>query len=143
MKFTIHCGACEYGYSVMSGRPSEHRECPNCSSAFLHVTAVVEEVIQVAPDLEVRGRDPNLSKTQAKKSGVDIKSGQDWCRDLGRFVYRYREINRPKDRYIEFVHDRETGKVLRWCNERLTDHQSPRRRLRILSTFQRLCANRK
>jgi hypothetical protein len=104
---------------------SQHSPCPNCDSTTLHFTVVVEEQIKIADalDSQRRVRDLNLSKTQAKRRGIDIKSGYGWWRAGGKFVYRYQEVNHKTDRYREFVIDRETGEVLRDCDEPLAEHR--------------------
>ena len=125
MEFKVDCSNCGNNHWVHSGDLSEYSRCPKCNSTTLHFTVVVEEQIEITSVLDSRRqvRDPNLSKTQAKKKGVDIKEGYDWWRDGSRFVYRYQEVNHQTGRYRKFVIDHETGEVLRDCDEPLSEHK--------------------
>ena len=123
MKFKVDCNSCAYAHLVCYGDPSEYRECPNCGSASLHPTYYFVDTVQVVDDSRFRSRDRNLSKTQAKRTGIDIKDGMDWWRDGGKYVYRYQEVNRGDDRYVKVVVDLESGIVLRDCHEPLSGHK--------------------
>ena len=48
--------------------------------------------------------------------------GKDWSDDLGRFVSKHQLIDRKGNAYIELVVDDETGEILKWCSEPLSDH---------------------
>ena len=126
MNFKMDCPDCGHNHCVHDGKQSGYARCPSCDSATRHFIGVVEEQIEidVALDSRIQERDPNLSKTQAKKTRVDIKSGEDWWRDGGKFVYRYQEVNRKTDRYRKFVKDLETGEVLKDCDEPLSEHRN-------------------
>ena len=126
MEFRIDCKNCEYGRLVCEGDPSEHCECPDCGSASLHMTYYFVETVRVADDSKFRSYDPNLSKTQAKRTRIDIKDGMDWWRDGGKYVYRYQEVNRRNDQYLEVVVDLQSGIVLRDCDEPLSEHKRPK-----------------
>ena len=123
MDFKVECSGCRHSYWVHDGNPSEHCRCPNCHSTGLHLTVVVDEAIVVASDFRLQARDPSMSKTQGKRTGVDIKSGSDWWRDGGKFVFRYQEVNHNTNRYLKVVVDPEGGEVLRFCGEPLTEHR--------------------
>lgn len=125
MEFKVDCSNCGHSHRVHDDNPSEHSRCHNCDSATLDFTVVVEETVTItdALDSRIQERDPNLSKTQAKKTWVDIKSGSDWWRDGGKFVYRYQEVNRKTDRYRKLVIDLETGKVVKDCDEPLSEYR--------------------
>ena len=125
MEFKVDCPDCGNGYCVHDGRQSGYARCPNCDSTTRHFIGVVEEQIEITCVLDSRRqvRDPNLSKTQAKRRGVDIKSGYDWWRNGGKFVYRYQEVNHETGRYRKLVIDPETGEVIRHCDEPLSEHR--------------------
>ena len=125
MKFRADCDSCEYGHLVRDGDPSEYRECPNCGSTSMHRTYYFVETVQVVDDTRFQSRDPNLSKTQGKRTGIDIKNGMDWWHDGGKYVYRYQEVNHRDGRYLKVVVDRESGIVLRYCDELLSEHKMP------------------
>ena len=93
---------------------------PPCNLTYYFV-----ETIQVVGDSAFRSRDPNLSRTQAKRTGIDVKDGMDWWHDGGKYVYRYQEVNRLDNRYLKVVIDPESGMVLRYCDEPLTEHRRP------------------
>jgi hypothetical protein len=58
-----------------------------------------------------------------KKPFIETLDVPDYFRDEDRTVRRERIIDRDNDRYLETVSDYESGKVIRHCDEPLSDHQ--------------------
>ena len=110
----------EFGETLRPG------PCSRCDSDDTLVVLEVHETLGIVQDQRLTFDSSGPSRTQAKKTGVDYKFGLDWWHDGGKFVYRYQEVNRRDNRYVKFVLDRETGKVLRYCNEPLDEHRSRR-----------------
>ena len=126
MEFKIDCPDCGDSHCVHDGKQSGYARCPNCKATTRHFIGVVEEQVEITSVLDSRRqvRDPNLSKTQAKRRGVDIKEGYDWGRNSRKFNYRYQEVNHRTGRYRKFVVDVETGEALKDCDEPLTEHKT-------------------
>lgn len=53
---------------------------------------------------------------------AEILVGDDWSRDCQKWVRRDRFISRFLDLYNETVVDRESGDVIHYCHERLSEH---------------------
>ena len=123
MEFKIDCPDCGHSHCVHDVKRPGYARCPNCDSTTHHFIGVVEETILIGPSYDVRVRDPNLSKTQGRKRGIDIRSGASWCHDRDKFVELYRKVDRKTDRYRELVIDRETGEVLHHCDQPLSEHR--------------------
>ncbi len=70
-------------------------------------------------DIGVRTRH---RKPEKAKFDVQVIEGDDWTADRGRFAMKLQVIDRLNDWYLEVVVDKETGDVLHYCSEPLSDH---------------------
>ena len=51
-------------------------------------------------------------------------AGKEWSYSLARFVSKHRIIDKMGNRYFELVVDDKSGKILRSCQEPLSDHSN-------------------
>ena len=65
----------------------------------------------------------HLNAQGRRKFLVQVKSGDSYSQDLGRYVHLERLIDRPGDRYEEKVVDPETNEVIREISEPLSKHK--------------------
>jgi hypothetical protein len=68
--------------------------------------------------LSLKGRRPGL-----RRPFVELKTGQEWFRKLGRWHRLFRRIDHEADRYSERITDAETGEVVRELEEPLSEHR--------------------
>jgi hypothetical protein len=97
------------------------RPCPRCGSSARRVQ--VGEALAI-PKVEIFGklnwRSGEKRNRKPLRSGV---TGDDFYKASGRWSSVTRVIDRLKDWYYEHIIDRETGQVLRHCDEKLSDHK--------------------
>lgn len=92
--------------------------CPSCGQR--QFTERVEERFRIGEILKLKGYKGGMSKRKGLM--FEIFQGWDFSVDRGYFVYKYREINKRDDLYIEEVIDKNAGETLRKEKESLSKH---------------------
>jgi hypothetical protein len=90
----------------------------------------LEDILIEIPtgELNLKGLDigPKHRRRIPDRSRFDYREtwGMDWSETLCRFVSKHQIIDRENNRYFELVVDDESGEILIWCQERLSDHKN-------------------
>ena len=79
-----------------------------------------EASLTVTDFLDVQSRNMNI--TGKRKIRRQLQTGSQWSVSRAKFVDKVRNIDRDADTYYERVVDPETGQVLRYCEEPLSEH---------------------
>lgn len=92
-------------------------ECPQCGGRdkALGCTA------QVRLFAQIKLRVQDFLKTH-KKFFLEYIKGWDWWRDAKKMVFKFRKTDKENDYYRELIIDPDTGKVLRNCSQKLSEH---------------------
>jgi hypothetical protein len=114
-----HCAMCEYDFPdpiAFSAEPVG-TPCPQCGAS--------------APVFEVSASDSahfhEFAGTKGKRPGkkrpyIETQAGDQKEEDSGRWMEKFRRIDRDGDRYDEVVVDQETGEIVHECHEPLSEH---------------------
>jgi RNA polymerase subunit RPABC4/transcription elongation factor Spt4 len=108
---TVLCAGC--GTTIED--PSAPR-CPICGSTSRLLSATDSAKAHELAGLKAR-HDPKT------KPFREVKAGDDFCRDRGKWVDRVVSVDRENDQYAEKVTDKETGEVIHQCQETLRQHR--------------------
>jgi phage FluMu protein Com len=102
-------------YRAQSGKP-----CPRCGSIkrTIHVSVIASVMPQIHE--QVAWRSGNRRRGKPLRWGV---VGDDLYRKLGRWSTLERIFDRIKDYYYEHIADKETGAVIKHCEEKLSEHR--------------------
>ena len=115
----VRCGNCGIELKGSPNTlPDDRRDCPSCGSMLRHFSVSISETITVQSTLALKGR-----HATGGRPFIEQKVGDDLQRKSGRWMRLERVIDRAKNWYREVVTDRETGKIVRQCDEPLSDHQ--------------------
>ena len=121
LTITKYCREC----STKSSDSSAHA-CLKCKSTKMHITITVKETTKKNDSIEGKLKtDKYLGK---RKYGLEFFTG--WARKKinriyvpsNRGVYKERRIDRLNDEYYEKVIDLDSGKIIRYCEEPLSQH---------------------
>ena len=115
----VQCDACGAPIDEPSNTPPEKRSpCPSCGSTIRQIRVELAETLETHASLGYK------AKSQGKgKPYVEGRTGDDLHRKTGKWMLLERVIDRAKNWYKELITDPETGKVVRHCEEPLTDHR--------------------
>jgi len=118
---TWKCGDC--GEPCIPVREGDERaRCRRCGSfaKHIHLVFVDEANLTVTDFLDVQSK--NVNVTGKRKIRRHLQTGSQWSVSREKFVDKVRDIDRDADTYYERVVDPETGDVLRYCEEPLSEH---------------------
>lgn len=91
--------------------------CPKCGSSRRNIE------ISLSGSVTPRSMLGTKLKRQGKGQAVrEDKHGADFHKATGKWNHLDRIVDRENDRYYERIVDRETGKVIRECDEPLSEH---------------------
>lgn len=115
--YAIRCFECGYlfGEDVASSVP-----CPECGAEKKNHEVIMMEGIQFHESWRTQRRDP--TRPSDKKLRQDDFQGSEWSHRLGKMVRKERGINKDTNTYYELVVDMESGDVLHYCEEPLSNH---------------------
>lgn len=114
----IECSNCKYVFSDLPNL-DEITECPKCGSKDRHVIAV--EPVKLREQTKLVGKD--LKRPGKQKIRREVISGDDLHRKSGKWYDKDRVIDKDADEYMEKVTDPETGRVIHYSNEPLSQHK--------------------
>lgn len=96
--------------------------CPKCGSTHKTITMnFVDKIPKIRENL--RGRVKDMSRPSKEKLRQDFFDGDDFHHKSGKWNYKTRLIDRDNDLYREEVTDPETGEVIHFCEEPLSEHR--------------------
>ena len=119
---TVQCKDCGIELDQHPTGDRHPRACPTCGSQQRVLTIEIhDKVVRAHDQMLARVQDP--SKTGKAKTPIEIFSGDDLHRKSGKWHRKERLIDRSLDRYREVVTAPETGEVIHYCDEALSQHQ--------------------
>jgi hypothetical protein len=114
-----HCAMCKYDFPdpvAFSAEPAG-TPCPQCG-ASAPVFVVSESDRAAFHDFaEAKGKRPDR-----KKPYVETQAGEQMAGSTGRWMEKFRRIDRDGDQYDEVVVDQETGEIVHERHEPLSEH---------------------
>jgi hypothetical protein len=115
----VRCGGCGELLDERTDVPvSDRTPCPCCGSRDRRTEVDVEASIPLRSSLTAKGR-----RSDARRPFLEQLSGADFSHRLGRWMDKFRRIDRDHDKYDEVVTDPETGDVVHETHERLSEHR--------------------
>lgn len=112
----VQCKDCGYTGGDDFKRPDGILQCPNCRSSNLQIH--VMDTVQGHEKIGLKAyRD---GQTRAYR---ELIQGEELYRREGKWVRKYRLIDREADEYHECVTDPETGQIIHECKEPLSRHR--------------------
>ena len=116
---SIECARCGAGLDERENVPVENRtKCPECGSTSRLFKVTLSSTVRVTSSLSGKARSPD-----SRKPFVEFKSGDSYSWAHGIWAKLIRRIDRRNNRYYEKVFDPETGDIIHFCDEPLSDHQ--------------------
>lgn len=94
--------------------------CPSCGSNEKTIKITIIE--QVTAHEALSGKVTNKNYPSKKNPRRKFFVGEEIRRDTGKWVNKERNIDQDNNIYKEVVTDPETGEIIHFCEEPLTDH---------------------
>jgi hypothetical protein len=116
---TTECADCGAQIDDDSGEPDMKKPCISCGSTRRIHNVSIMETLAVRDGFGLKAKRPGQ-----KKPYVEDLSMPDYSRSRGKHVHRQRVINRDNDHYFEKITDYETGEVIHYCEEPLSQHKN-------------------
>ena len=112
---------CSYCGLMLSNLPEfpEVTQCPKCGSADRSIIAA--DTLEFHEQLKLSGKDPK--QTGKRKVRREVISGDDLHIKSGKWYKKERIVDKDSDEYMEKVADPETGEVIHYCKEPLSQHR--------------------
>jgi len=115
----VQCGFCGNPINEAPDAKAEERNpCPKCGSTLRRFNVSITEQLTFHASLGFKAK-----RQGERKPHVEGKSGDDLHRETGRWMKKDRLIDRENDHYKEVVTDPESGNVIRYCEEPLSEHR--------------------
>ncbi|SRR6266481_2789512 len=112
---TVTCASC--GALIKETSTEARTPCPQCGSTARQFNVEIAEELKFRENLGFKHKNPE-GKTLAE--GL---SGDDLHRKSGKWMKKERLIDRAKDHYKEVVTDPDTGSVVHYSEEPLSQHR--------------------
>ena len=112
----IKCGRC--GNDLSGGGPDSELLCPTCGSAARQFLLTINETIVAHSSIGLKAR-----RGGSGKPFYLFKSGASFFRKAKAWYRREMIVDRENDRYKETVINPETGEIVHFCEESLSQHQ--------------------
>lgn len=119
----VLCRTCRLVLNEDCGaNPSERTPCPRCGSTSRTYAVTLTETVRILPTLKATGVRAGFSRT--KGWFIKTLTGLVPQRSKGNAVARHeRTLDRESDRYTERVTMLETGEVIHFADEPLSEHK--------------------
>jgi phage FluMu protein Com len=115
----VRCGHCGRVLDEPTSiQPHERRPCPDCGATSRQYRIHCEGTVTVYSKLQAKAR-----HGETGRPFLELITGHELSRKLGRWVEKIRLIDREKDHYLEKIVDPDTGEIIRHCEEPLSQHQ--------------------
>jgi DNA-directed RNA polymerase subunit RPC12/RpoP len=118
----IKCGECKCLIST-GDEDTDRLPCPECGSRSLLIVMTIDEDSALMMHDSVKGKLTRPALRSKDKLRSDIFAGQDQSRSSGKWYVKERIIDRDKDYYMEKLTDADTGEVIHFCEEKLSEHR--------------------
>ena len=116
---SIECAKCGAGLGERENVPVENRtKCPHCGDTARVFKVMLTSTVKITSSLRGKARD-----AAGGKPFPEFKSEDSFSRKLGIWAKRYMRIDRRNNRYFEEVINPESGDIIHFCDEPLSDHQ--------------------
>ena len=119
------CANCRVEIDEPPNLPEAHRKpCSKCGSIGRHLEILCQEALKVEDHLSRRFKHKDPSLTGKEKVRLDEIIGEELNQGTERFVQKEWWIDRDHTPpwYYEKITDLETGDVIRFCSEPLSEH---------------------
>lgn len=103
-----------------ANRDSEEGNCVECGSKDITIKIKVSDSINIRISESVKGK---VREKGSRRPIKEFKHGDDFNRNLNKYVDRSMIIDRKDDLYFELIKDKQSGKTLHKCVEPLSKHQ--------------------
>lgn len=118
-KPVIKCSLCRQELQESSSTDAKDRvPCPSCGGLARTFEIRLTAAITFRTKLSLKGRRPGR-----KKPFLEQVSGDDLYRLTGQWNKLQQIIDRGRNYYLKIVTDQKNGKIIRYCEEPLSDHQ--------------------
>jgi hypothetical protein len=114
-----HCAMCEYDFPdpvAFSAEPAG-APCPQCGASAPVFVVSASDSRTFHEFARAKGKRPDR-----KKPYVETQSGDQMAGSTGRWMEKFRRIDRDDDQYDEVVVDQESGEIVHECHEPLSEH---------------------
>lgn len=116
---TIKCTKCGYELTEQeSGPPGRRKPCPKCSSKARLFQLTLASEVSFKSELRGKGKRPGR-----RKPFYELITGDSLFRLTGQWYRLQQIIDRTRDYYLKVVTDPKAGKLIRFCEEPLSQHQ--------------------
>ena len=116
---TTTCSACGGLIDESEDAVEARAPCPNCGATSRTAYACVSETLTLRDGIKSKH-----FRGGAKKAVVEDQGVPSYSRRFQKFVFHERIIDRENDRYLERVTDYESGEVLHFVEEPLSEHRN-------------------
>lgn len=111
------CEKCGISLGISCPEVDNIKECPKCGGTAFKYVLNLSDSIQAHEKINMK-----VKVADKKKPVKEYIGGEEFSKELGKFVLKTRVIDREKDDYYEEVKDSDTGAVIHNCHEPLTEH---------------------
>lgn len=112
------CGKCGMELNKANEiQPDQTTPCPSCGSTSKQFDIPHQEGIIAGDENGIKAK-----HNKGEKPFIEQISGSELNHGTGRFVNKFRVIDRDNDIYVEIIRDLDTGKAIRCSIELLSDH---------------------
>ncbi|MFP3433575.1 hypothetical protein SB781_27725 [Paraburkholderia sp. SIMBA_061] len=118
----VSCSDCGHSLPVERIRDAAPPPCPACGSVKKHIKMSVREEAGMKVHDSLRGRVKSTKYSAKKNPRVDFFSGADLRKLDRKWMQKERLIDKDNDRYMEKVNDPDTGEVVHYTDEPLSEH---------------------
>ena len=115
---TIVCADCCEEVNGLDDTPEQRILCEKCGSTKRNYSVLISESVVIRDGIGLKAK-----RAGGKKPYIEEMVVPDYSRNLEKVVQRERGIDRDNDRYFEKITDYESGKVIHYCEEPLSQHQ--------------------
>jgi hypothetical protein len=118
----IKCNACGC-LLTEGGEEMNPSPCPECGATSRHVSLLIDEDSTITFYESVRGKTSRPSLRSKDKLRADVFSGHDQSKTYRKWYLKERIVDKDRDYYMEKLTDPETGKIVHFCEQKLSEHQ--------------------
>lgn len=115
---TTECSSCGTLLDTAADTPEARAPCHACGATGRGINVSIVESLTIRDGIGVQAKRPGESRPY-----VEDKAMPSYSHSLGKNVLHERVIDRDNDRYVEKVTDFETGEVIHYKEEPLSEHR--------------------
>ena len=99
----------------------EKETCPRCGGDAHAITMEINEAVEIPQCIQICRIDEK--RHNKEKDRRTMKMEDSYSVNVKKYRNRWMDIDRDKDSYLEIVQDKETGEIVHYCAEPLSQHQ--------------------